>query len=221
MNLRCLRKTVLILMFLFMNLMCCACGQNELKTEFASMFAYIEGNSELEIDGYKVRINENTQTLYFELHCDISEEYIPLSEVNSVRIAVEDYLEANEEWFNTFDEYQFYCSLENYYWMDWRPTQFAGFYETEESGNDASGKYNHLAGAYLEISYEDAAQVLLFDGIEEIVLNPVTNESQFIKYAAEKINEMKNLRKIYLPASSWYETFSEMDLKCDVKYYVV
>lgn len=177
--------------------------------------AYITSNSDVEIQyWYTDLINKDYQTANIAIYIG---EQVPLSEIDSVRVAANDFLNNNPDYF--LNDYCICITVKNR--IDKPGFAYARFANIERITIPALSeggypKYDSLCAVEAFVSEEDLDYLAGLDDIVSLRIHPFNlNDETFMLECLSTVRSMNGLNDVYV-ADEWYDCFNDSDIECIV-----
>lgn len=179
------------------------------------------------IDEFAEYVNSNAdiEPLYWGVDIDKDEKIVnifiemknpePYSKIDSIRIAANDFLTNNPEYF-----------LNNYLIRIWitidepQKLYYAKFSNSEDleipyQNDNGKPEYNSLCAVEVLVSEEDLDYISGLDDIVSIRFHPANLNETLMTSCLETVSSMNCLTDVYV-IGDWYDYFEDSDLECTV-----
>ena len=178
--------------------------------EFAE---YVNSNADISPLSWSVDLDKDSEIVNILIYIN---DQKPYSEIDSIRIAANDFLTNNPEYF-----------LNNYLIRIWitidepQKLYYAKFSNSEDleipyQNDNGKPEYNSLCAVEVLVSEEDLDYISGLDDIVSIRFHPTKQQDESLMIACfETVSSMNWLTDVYV-VGNWYDYFEDSDLECTV-----
>lgn len=177
--------------------------------EFAE---YVNSNADISPLSWSVDLDKDSEIVNILIYIN---DQKPYSEIDSIRIAANDFLTNNPEYF-----------LNNYLIRIWitidepQKLYYAKFSNSEDleipyQNDNGKPEYNSLCAVEVLVSEEDLDYISGLDDIVSIRFHPANLNETLMTSCLETVSSMNCLTDVYV-IGDWYDYFEDSDLECTV-----
>lgn len=211
-------EVVAVSLLISVLLLFAGCRQKKSQPDYKGIddFAeYINSNAEVKISYWDIYdINEDNKIANIWLLID---KQAPFGEVDSIRVAANDFLNNNPEYF--LNDYCICITVRNTY--DKPGMVYARFANIERITIPALSEggyptYDSLCAVEAFVSEEDLDYLAGLDDIVSLRIHPFNlNDETFMLECLSAVQSMNGLNDVYV-ADEWYDCFNDSDIECIV-----